>query len=351
MAKKAEYQMNYELAASKCGLGEIGMSGTLLTDDFGPLQRYCFVLTDAELEPTAEFVPHICDNCGKCVKACPGNAIHDTYSYGGVGTLHATLGTSYSASGAHREIGMPYQNKGFMVAVGLGNGKDGKTHNMGIYMKFTAPVSGNVTLNLSDFAEARTACRVLIIKGDTVVQAYGSIPLRAVVDLGYMNKGQSVCICYGTNSENIYNYGGSPIATVSGEKVTVSFNNSLAFEAQQTDYLMTYGDKFVLSDKADEIGKTILGWKDELGDYYAVGEEYTAESDITFDADQRYFGDLDGDSDINASDITSMRKDILSGDTNILAVSDVNTDGTFDIRDLVRMKKWLAGLSIAFNEQ
>lgn len=278
-------------------------------------------------------------------------AVSSTYSYGGVGTLHATLGTSYSASGAHREIGMPYQNKGFMVAVGLGNGKDGKTHNMGIYMKFTAPVSGNVTLNLSDFAEARTACRVLIIKGDTVVQAYGSIPLRAVVDLGYMNKGQSVCICYGTNSENIYNYGGSPIATVSGEKVTVSFNNSLAFEAQQTDYLMTYGDKFVLSDKADEIGKTILGWKDELGDYYAVGEEYTAESDITFDADQRYFGDLDGDSDINASDITSMRKDILSGDTNILAVSDVNTDGTFDIRDLVRMKKWLAGLSIAFNEQ
>lgn len=54
-----------------------GMSGTLLTDDFGPLQRYCFVLTDAEIEPTPEFVPHICDNCGECVKACPGKAIHD----------------------------------------------------------------------------------------------------------------------------------------------------------------------------------------------------------------------------------------------------------------------------------
>lgn len=75
--KKSEYQMNYEESAAKCGLGEIGLSGTLLTDDFGPLQRYCFVLTDAEIEPTEEFVPHICDNCGECIKACPGKAIKD----------------------------------------------------------------------------------------------------------------------------------------------------------------------------------------------------------------------------------------------------------------------------------
>lgn len=75
--KKAEYQMKYEESAAKCGLGEIGMSGTLLTDDYGPLQRYCFVLTDAELPETPEFKAHICDNCGECVKACPGKAIHD----------------------------------------------------------------------------------------------------------------------------------------------------------------------------------------------------------------------------------------------------------------------------------
>ena len=75
--KTAEYQMNYVETAAKCGLGEIGMSGTLLTDAYGPLQRYCFVLTDAVLPATEEFTPHICDNCGKCIEACPGKAIHD----------------------------------------------------------------------------------------------------------------------------------------------------------------------------------------------------------------------------------------------------------------------------------
>jgi len=72
-----EYQMNYTESAAKCGVGEIGLSGSLLTDDFGPLQRYCFVLTDAELEPTPEFKAHICDGCGDCIKACPGKAIKD----------------------------------------------------------------------------------------------------------------------------------------------------------------------------------------------------------------------------------------------------------------------------------
>ena len=75
--KKNEYQMNYEESAAKCGLGEIGLSGTLLTDDFGPLQRYCFVLTDAVLEPTPEFIPHLCDKCGECIKACDGHAISE----------------------------------------------------------------------------------------------------------------------------------------------------------------------------------------------------------------------------------------------------------------------------------
>ncbi len=71
----AEAQMNFEETAVKCGLGEMGLHHALLTDEFGPMVRYCFVLTDAELTPTPLVEPHLCDKCGACVKACPGKAI------------------------------------------------------------------------------------------------------------------------------------------------------------------------------------------------------------------------------------------------------------------------------------
>jgi epoxyqueuosine reductase len=72
---KAENTLDFEQAAVLCGLGEIGLSGSLLTDDFGPFQRYCFILTDALLEETSLAEPHLCDNCMECIKACPGKAI------------------------------------------------------------------------------------------------------------------------------------------------------------------------------------------------------------------------------------------------------------------------------------
>ena len=72
-----EVQMDFLNTAVKCGLGERGCNGGLLNDEFGPMIRYCFVLTDAEFEETPVCKPHLCDNCGKCKKACPGNAITD----------------------------------------------------------------------------------------------------------------------------------------------------------------------------------------------------------------------------------------------------------------------------------
>ena len=75
--KTAENQMNFIDAAVKCGLGEKGLSGALLTDDFGPFVRYCFILTDMEFEADKETIPHLCDKCGKCIAACPGNAISE----------------------------------------------------------------------------------------------------------------------------------------------------------------------------------------------------------------------------------------------------------------------------------
>lgn len=75
--KRAEHGMNFLDAAVKCGLGEAGLHGALLTDEFGPMVRYCFILTDAEFEATQIVKPHLCDKCGECIKGCPGKAIND----------------------------------------------------------------------------------------------------------------------------------------------------------------------------------------------------------------------------------------------------------------------------------
>lgn len=75
--KTAETQIDFLDTAIQCGLGEKALHNTLLTDEFGPMVRYCFVLTDAEIEASDIVAPHLCDKCGKCVKGCPGHAIDE----------------------------------------------------------------------------------------------------------------------------------------------------------------------------------------------------------------------------------------------------------------------------------
>jgi epoxyqueuosine reductase len=69
--------IDFAQSAVICGMGSIGYKGNVLTPEFGPFQRLGFIITNMPLEPDPVFAESICDGCGECLKACPGNAILD----------------------------------------------------------------------------------------------------------------------------------------------------------------------------------------------------------------------------------------------------------------------------------
>lgn len=69
--------IDFGKAAVACGIGEPGLSGKIINKKYGPFMRYCFIITDAPLECDAPLAGHVCDKCGECIKACPGNAISE----------------------------------------------------------------------------------------------------------------------------------------------------------------------------------------------------------------------------------------------------------------------------------
>lgn len=71
-----DVMFHFRIAAFICGLGEIGWSKLFLTPEFGPRQRFAFMLTDAPLEPDPLYDgPSLCDRCMACVRDCPVGAI------------------------------------------------------------------------------------------------------------------------------------------------------------------------------------------------------------------------------------------------------------------------------------
>lgn len=73
-----DVMLHYRIAAFICGMGEIGYSKVFLTPDFGPRQRFVFLLTDAPLEPDPLFEGELCDRCMLCVRDCTVGALSKT---------------------------------------------------------------------------------------------------------------------------------------------------------------------------------------------------------------------------------------------------------------------------------
>ena len=64
-------------AARVCGLGTVGLHGKVITKEYGTFLRFVYIITDAPLECDEPMTDELCDGCGECIKACPGNAISD----------------------------------------------------------------------------------------------------------------------------------------------------------------------------------------------------------------------------------------------------------------------------------
>ena len=61
-------------AAQAAGLGTIGRHSLLITPKYGSMVWLGCVLCDAEIDPD-EMMEDICDDCNKCMQACPVNAL------------------------------------------------------------------------------------------------------------------------------------------------------------------------------------------------------------------------------------------------------------------------------------
>lgn len=70
-----ESLLPHKTVATRAGLGWIGKSALLVTEEFGSMVRLSSILTDAPLE-TAKPIDHSkCGNCNACCDACPAGAI------------------------------------------------------------------------------------------------------------------------------------------------------------------------------------------------------------------------------------------------------------------------------------
>lgn len=75
LKEKPRAAFSHVEAARYAGLGTVGLSGVLLTKEFGPRVRFVSVFTAAELPGSPVQTKDICIKCQACAKCCPSQAI------------------------------------------------------------------------------------------------------------------------------------------------------------------------------------------------------------------------------------------------------------------------------------
>jgi epoxyqueuosine reductase len=78
LGKDLTAPISHKTVATRAGLGWIGKNALLVTRRFGPRVRLASVLTLAPLPAALPVVTGRCGTCGRCVQACPAQAILGT---------------------------------------------------------------------------------------------------------------------------------------------------------------------------------------------------------------------------------------------------------------------------------
>ena len=65
-----DIMIDFGKAARACGIGQEGRTGRVINAKYGPMMRYAFIITDAELETNPPWTRDLCAGCGACAEAC-----------------------------------------------------------------------------------------------------------------------------------------------------------------------------------------------------------------------------------------------------------------------------------------
>ncbi|MGN0493186.1 MAG: dockerin type I repeat-containing protein, partial [Acutalibacteraceae bacterium] len=226
-------------------------------------------------------------------------------------------------------------------------------YNMGVAFEWTAPASG--TVDVSDMSRTNDGVLIVLLNNDVAATLHKENRNDAI-DAITVEKGDVVTIAYGKTDgtfEGLRNRGIPSITfTPDVSNVTVK-GDTVATEL--VGGLLANGTEITLPEYIKQ-GTLFRYWKiasDESAELLP-GDAYTVANDDIFTAVFSYYGDLDENNDVNASDLTVLRKYLLGCETitdEILEIADVKSDGNIDLLDLIRMKKYLAGYAVVLGSE
>lgn len=112
-------ELAHKTVATRAGLGWIGKSALLVTEEYGPAVRLATVLTDAELEAGHAVNNSRCGDCKKCVESCPGKAIVGKNWQAGTErhTIYDAFACCETATKLSKKIGIPSTICGICINV------------------------------------------------------------------------------------------------------------------------------------------------------------------------------------------------------------------------------------------